>query len=80
MFFPPTLVTVNIFICTFFSLRFKSKQTKIWGQVQYDKNDAIKKRAWPFICYLLGCPFTLVEDANEQITWWYLVLQPVVCS
>lgn len=40
----------------------------------------LKENAWPFICYLLGCPFTLVEDANEQITWWYLVLQPVVCS
>lgn len=57
MFFPPTLVTVNIFICTFFSLRFKSKQTKIWGQVQYDKNDAIKRKCLAIYLLPSGLPF-----------------------
>lgn len=57
MFFPPTLVTVNIFICTFSSLRFKSKQTKIWGQVQYDKTDAIKRKCLAIYLLPSGLPF-----------------------
>lgn len=58
MFFPPnTGYCKYIYLYFFFSLRFKSKQTKIWGQVQYDKNDAIKRKCLAIYLLPSGLPF-----------------------